>query len=474
MTSRLAIATAALLALAAPTSGSDLRPVHSASLAGQPLGHLTPPVVQNAPGRDLVPADVQNSTVRDLTPQRVAGPAVRVSFKEAIDRALEHNPSVQQAAADILRAQGLLAQARSAILPAFSGSLLTVTQSVGPAVLNGNPVTPRNQLTGAVALTAPVFAPVLWAERVQAQDVVQVQQVNAADVRRQVAVASAQAYLAIIARRRVFEANERARDTAKAHFDLAHAQLTAGAGSLLNELRAQQALSATEVQAEETSLDVYRAQEALGVLIGADTAVDSADEPTLTMPTTLQAAETTMPDLRTDVRLATARQAAALRVWQDSWKDWLPTASALVQPQYLQPSTVFQQSASWRAQVAVSVPLFDAGLRRALRTERQAAFDESKLQREAVVRQAKSDVRTANESVQSAERSRGHAREAADQARHVLDILNVSFKAGAATEIEVIDAQRALLDAETAVAVAEDAARQARLALLVALGQFPG
>jgi outer membrane protein TolC len=32
----------------------------------------------------------------------------------------------------------------------------------------------------------------------------------------------------------------------------------------------------------------------------------------------------------------------------------------------------------------------------------------------------------------------------------------VSFRAGAATEIEVIDAQRALLDAETSVAATED------------------
>ena len=121
----------------------------------------------------------------------------------------------------------------------------------------------------------------------------------------------------------------------------------------------------------------------------------------------------------------------------------------------------------------MSVPLFDAGFRRALRTEREAAFHESQLQTEAVLRQARSDIRTANESVQSAARSLASAGAAADQARHVLDIVNVSFKAGAATEIEVIDAQRAVLDAETSVAVTEDLLRQARLSLLVALGQFP-
>jgi outer membrane protein TolC len=394
-------------------------------------------------------------------------------FKDAVDQAIERNPSVRQASAGILRAQGLLHQARSAILPGLAASVVTVTQSLGPAVFNGEPVTPRNQVAGGFVVTAPLVAPVLWAERVQAQDEVHVQQVSAADVRRQVAVATAQAYLAIIARRRVFEADVRARDTARAHYDLAHAQLAAGAGSLLNELRAQQALSADEVLIEETSLDVYRAQEALGVLIGADGPVDTSDEPVLEVPATLQAAEAAMPDLRTDVRLATARQAAASRILNDSWKDWLPTASGLVQPQYLQPGTVFQQSASWRAQVAVSVPLFDAGLRRAMRTEREAALNQSQLEHEAVLRQARSEVRTADESVQSAGRALSNARAAAEQAGHVLDIVNVSFRAGAATEIEVIDAQRALLDAETSVAVSEDLLRQARLSLLVALGQFP-
>jgi outer membrane protein TolC len=55
----------------------------------------------------------------------------------------------------------------------------------------------------------------------------------------------------------------------------------------------------------------------------------------------------------------------------------------------------------------------------------------------------------------------------------VVDIVNVSFRAGAATNIEVIDAERRARDADTQVAVAEDALRRARLELLIALGQFP-
>jgi outer membrane protein TolC len=82
-------------------------------------------------------------------------------------------------------------------------------------------------------------------------------------------------------------------------------------------------------------------------------------------------------------------------------------------------------------------------------------------------------VRTAREAVASADRTLASARAAAAQAGEVVNIVNVSFRAGGATNIEVIDAERTARDTDTAVAVAEDALRRAQLDLLIALGQFP-
>ena len=65
------------------------------------------------------------------------------------------------------------------------------------------------------------------------------------------------------------------------------------------------------------------------------------------------------------------------------------------------------------------------------------------------------------------------AREASTHAAEVLRITDIAFRAGATTNIELVDAQRSSRDAETAVRQAEDRARLARLALLVALGRFP-
>lgn len=86
---------------------------------------------------------------------------------------------------------------------------------------------------------------------------------------------------------------------------------------------------------------------------------------------------------------------------------------------------------------------------------------------------ARADLRSAQASVESSERGLTHAHLAAQHAADVLRITDVAFRAGATTNIELVDAQRRARDADTSAAQAEDRVRQARLDLLVALGRFP-
>jgi outer membrane protein TolC len=395
-----------------------------------------------------------------------------VTFKEAIERAVKRNPSVAQAAAEILRADALLQQARILALPTAGLGASFTTLDQGRS-LNGSPTTPQNQLVATATASGLIYAPVVWALRAQAGDNRQNAELLAAEVRRQVAVATGQAYLAVVARLRLLEVAERAREVAQAHFDYARQRRESGAGSRLNELRAQQSVSSDEVLVEQSRQDLYRAQEALGVLTSDDGPVTVADEPALELPASIDAAVSEMPSVRTDLRFARGREQAAARVVSDSWKDWLPSVSALFQPQFVTPSTLFQPSWSWRAQVLASVPLFDFGARHAKKTERQVLLDETHIALDGLVRQAKADVRTAQDAVSSAEKALVSARAAALQAKEVVDIVNVSFRVGASTNIEVIDAQRVARDADNAVALGENQLRQAKLALLVALGRFP-
>src|SRR6516162_9850131 len=207
--------------------------------------------------------------------QTAPAPVVRVTFPEAIQRAQDNNPTVAAAASGILRADALLGQARAA-------TLLQVTGSVTWTILNhgvefsGVTVTPRSQAAAAINADMPILAAAAWARRAQAQDAKDISELSLADTKRQVALATADAYLAIIAERRVVESNERARDVAKAHFDLASELEQQGMGSRLNALRAQQQVTANEGLVEVARLALYRAQEALGVLMAVDGPADAA------------------------------------------------------------------------------------------------------------------------------------------------------------------------------------------------------
>ena len=103
-------------------------------------------------------------------------------------------------------------------------------------------------------------------------------------MKRQIAVATAQAYLLVIAAHRVVESQMRARDTAQAFYDYAAQRLQAGAGSRLTALQAQQTLSADQALVEVSSLALFRAQEALGVLVTSDRPLDAVDEPAFEIP----------------------------------------------------------------------------------------------------------------------------------------------------------------------------------------------
>ncbi len=396
----------------------------------------------------------------------------RVTFRDAIARALQRNPSVQQAADEILRADALLQESRAVLLPGVSAGAVNTTLNEGRS-FSGNVATPQNQVAATATVSGLIYAPVQWALHAQAADARQVAELAAAEVRRQVALATAQAYLVVIARQRVVDANLRARDVARAHYEFARQRREGGAGSRLNELRAQQSLSSDEALVEQANLDLYRSQEALGVLVADDGPLSVADEPVLEVPISIDAAVAAISRERADLLLTAGRERAAERVVSDSWKDWLPSVTGLFQPQYVRPGTLFQPTWSWRAQIAASVSIFDGGFRRARRAERQVALDEIRVSFGGQLRQANSDVREARASVSSAQRVLASAQAAALQASEVVEIVNVSFRVGASTNIEVIDAQRAARDADTVVALAENQLRQAKLALLVSLGQFP-
>ncbi|MBP7778519.1 MAG: TolC family protein [Acidobacteria bacterium] len=398
------------------------------------------------------------------------GSAEPVSFEDAVQRAIAANPTVERAATSVRTAQALLAQARAATRPTVDGSVVTTVLD-GERGFSGQVVTPQTQVLFAGSAAVPVLAMAQWAARAQAARRVDIANLAVDDIRRQVGVATAEAYLSIIGAKRQVEVNERARDNAQAQLDYATARREGGVGSRLNELRAAQELAVVQELVERARLAVSLGQEALGLLMAADRPADAAGEPGLETP--VAEGEAWLLD-RTDIKLFDARIDLAGQVVADSWRDWVPTVRASFEPSYLTPSGLFAPSGTWRALLSAAVPIFDGGQRRAVKAAREVEVSVARVERREAELQAKSGVRAARASIDAEARALERAREAAVHAAEVLRITDIAFRAGATTNIELVDAQRRSRDAETSVRQAEDRGRLARLALLVALGRFPG
>jgi outer membrane protein len=401
-------------------------------------------------------------------------PMESITLDEAVHRALTNNPTIAQVSQGVLRAEALLQQARSATRPTASAAFSNITADAERG-FEGVVTQPRNQSGFSASVSMPILAMSRWAATTQARDQIEIANLSTAEVRTDIAVATAQAYLAIIAQKRLVEVSLRARETSLAHLDYAQRRLAAGAGTRLNELRAGQEVATNEARLENAQLGVRRAQEALGVLVVADGPVDAAGEPVFDVNSQLapSGTEAAWMAARPDIRLFAAAERAADRVWRDSFKDFFPTGAVSFEPLALAPAGAFNSARSWRFVVSFSQPIFDGGERRGLRRAREAAFNVSSLALQGLQIQARSEVRLAQETVRSSERALASLRSAAEQANGVLSIVNIAFEAGATTNLEVIDAQRQARDADSSAAVAEDVVRRARLDLLTALGRFP-
>ena len=397
-------------------------------------------------------------------------PMERVTFEEAVRRAIDHHPTVGQAAQAIARAQGLLDQARSVFRPLVSGA-------AGETMLDaargfaGNITQPRTQSSFSAAMSYPLLAASRWALAKQASDQVGIARISAEDVRREVALSAAQSYLAVIAAEHQRDIAVRNRDTARALADYARTRLEAGQGSRLNHVRAIQELATSEGLVQFAELAVRQAQEALGVAIFADGPVDASGDPDIPRATPPSDADGWLMR-RPDVRLISAQAQAADRVVRDTWKSWLPTVSAAFTPQYVTPKGFFEPAGTWRAFFPLQVPIYDGTLGSARRI-RIAERETAQLRLQAVTVQARAELRSAEEAVTRNEQIVATGREAAASAAEALRITEIAYRAGATTNVEVVQAQQTARNAEIAASLADDRLRQARLDLLVALGQFP-
>ena len=393
-----------------------------------------------------------------------------VTFEDAIQRAMTRNTTFELAQADVGRAEALVQQARSTWLPTLSANG-TYTRLDADRQLSGRVIQSADSINANLLLTVPIIAPKSWVTTARAKDAREIAKSALVDTRRQVALASGRAYLTVIGQKRVLQSSVQARDTARAHEEFSKSRFLGGVGNRLDAVRAAQERASSETKVQNQTIALVRAQEALGILLGENGPMDAMDV-TLGTPPTLATA-LGEAESRSDIEASKERVESARKSVRDSYAEYLPILTGVAQPFYQNPATLTLPTTGWQAQLLLTLPLFDGGNRYGLKHERDALYDQAKSKLDAALRQARSEVRVGFAAVQRADDALAQAREAAKLAQEALDLSQLAYRAGATSNIEVVDAERRARDAATEAAVAEDAARQARLDLLAAAGKFP-
>src|SRR5262249_943802 len=379
------------------------------------------------------------------------------------------------AAADIRRVGGLMEEVRAASLPTLgvSGTYTHLNKEIAsqfPAAGGGTQsvvVSPKDTLRLDGTLAIPIIAPQAWADWKRAADNLESSKLSERDVQRTVGITTARAYLTVFAQKRQVEVNRQARDNALAHMQYADQRLQGGVGNRVDWARAGQDLEQNEAILQTSYANLYRSQEALGILLGADEPVDVEEVPDIPgMPTLDQALEESQG--RTDILLFRHEEKAADTSLNLSWTECLPTITLLGQPFYQNPSSLTSPETGWQAQAVLTWVLFDGGARYGRTHQREAVLDQARINLDLTLRQANSDVRAPVDNMERTAAAVERQRNSAKLAEDAMRLADIAYRAGASTNLELIDAQRRARDAETLAVIAEDNQRQAAIDLLSA------
>ena len=332
-----------------------------------------------------------------------------------------------------------------------------------------------NEYYGSLTLTVPLVAPQGWTAERHAKDNRHIAEASAADVRRLVAQATGDAYLAVIAQRLQLRSNDTAIANAKAHADVrAHAPRRRHRPQHRRRARPAGPRDRARRRGRRVLTGLARAREALGVLVGAAEPLDAVETVDLgalpTLAAALDDAVAAPPRRHGRAREGRGRRAAA-----QGRVGLLRAVPRGGRPDLLAEGA---ERAALAVGVAGGAVADAASLRRRPAWRRRAASATRMLVRGAPRSRRHAPAGTlggARRLRGDAARRRGAraAREAATLAKRAYDLAVVAYKAGATSNLEVIDAARQARDADSAAAIASDVARRARLDLLVASGRFP-
>jgi outer membrane protein TolC len=414
-------------------------------------------------------------------PSSAAADPVRVSLREAIDRALREGTTAQLADEQIASSRFAADRARSPLLPQVDAQLLRGNESLNLDVLGfhmPDPIVPpfdivSGQLTARWALVDLAAIRRYRAARVQ----VAVSEAERARLRSEAAAAVARLYVGLLKAEAQVHQSEATTALFERLLALARRQREAGVAGRLDTVRAEVQLNQQQralLTARQRRGEASRALlEAMGAEVGAEVVATEdlpAEGAAASLPDValaLQAARERRAELRS---LREQRRAAEMTVRAVA-AERLPALQAQLHAEE-SGNTIGDLRYTRGVSVAVAVPVFTGGRIGAELGEARSRQHAVEIREQAAERLVERQVRDALLAVEAARERLGSAAAAARLTAEALESAQNRFGAGIAASIEVDNAQTAYVSAREDLVSAQADLAQARVDLDFATGDL--
>ncbi len=398
-------------------------------------------------------------------------PARALTLRDAVARALSHNPQLAGARAEARRIEGAALRPYEGILPTLRleeqwlrsddpSTVLGLKMKQG--TLTASDLSPAGFTSpgpfatwgGQVALQVPLLNLDSWLGRGQARAGVRAARLGTTRAEQQLAFGVLRAYFAVPLAAERLAAVRDADSVAAWAVAQAEALERQRLVAPVDVLQARSRLAAVRAEEANALADSVHAAAALEEVLGGEAA--AAADP-LPDSVAVPALDDALAALRSRPDIAAREEAlASARLGvRRSAAGWLPRLNGFATVD-LYDRRVFGTDRSYLTTgVVASWTLFDGMGRLAERSEARAARERAAAERDAALLQARTEVRTAQARHEAARLARAHARESYDLARQARGIAETRYRNALASMTDLLAAQAA----ESAAATRLSAAR---------------
>lgn len=440
-----------------------------------------------------------------------------ITLDEALALARTHNRDLRAARERVVEAEAGVAQARAALLPtvsaqgrythnykevdfnaidfvaptfdvanAIAASTTNMAEATAinaavardQAALGKQPpvvIQKLNQLDGVVNGSVPLISPPGYYALSAAQHSHEASAAGFQVTEASVLLSVAQAYFAAAGTDELVLARQDAVKVATETFDVAKARVAAEIANQVESTRAETALVRAQQDLAEAENRRGQAYRALATLIGAHEPI--AVQAAATLPAEPGPVEALVGEARAHrpeiaaerATIAAAEASAKADVWR-----WSPVLSAFGFVHDGNYTGFSGDKYAWGVGLQLDWLLYDGGVRDAQRHIANAQRREAEARLDLLADTVSDEVANARGTLETSRKAVGAAQRAVELARETLRLIRAQYDAGTAKQLDVLQAQDALVGAEVALAQAHFDVSLADLQLRRAAGEFPG